>query len=529
MAAISEQGTCRESQRHGSRDSKRYIAETYYKQATALLTRGAYADSEKYLREVVRLWPEHAGAWNNLGTTAWHQGRVEEAEVCYRRGLALDSDDFGILNNLGNALWEQGKPAEALPYYRQALEVCPDSPETRMNLGVALSDVGEFEEALAWIGASLRDRPDSAEAIDNLGVTLARQGRWDEAMLCYEEALRLHPDFPESRRNRAYAWLARGDYARGWPEYEWRLRCRNHRGLTANRPRWNGEDLAGRAILLHAEQGFGDTLQFIRFAPLVKERGGRVLIWCPNPLIRLVARCPGVDRVLDANSPIPDFQLHAPLMSLPAILGTRLDTLPDVVPYLSADAGTIERWRPLVERCLARDNRAETNAETAPDRIIKVGIAWQGNSRNRADRWRSFPLRSLAPLAEVPGVRLISLQKSEGTEQLAELQGRFTVSELHVPSTGDGQDRRDFLDTAAIIHHLDLVVTPESAIAHLAGSLGVEVWTALAAVADWRWLIDRDDSPWYPSMTLFRQTTAGDWAGVFDRMARNLRLQSVIR
>jgi Flp pilus assembly protein TadD len=527
MTRISEAVGREKAPRSGTVGSSAYIATAYYKQATALLIRGHHAESEKYLREVLRIWPEHAGALNNLGTAVWHQGRAEEAEAYYRRGLGLEPDNFDIVNNLGNALWKQGKPAQAVPYYRQALGLCPDSPEARMNLGVALSDVGEFDEALHWIRASLQDRPHSAEAIDNLGMTLARQGRWDEAMLCYEQALRLHPDLPEARRNRAYAWLVRGDFERGWPEHEWRLKCRNHVGLTANRPRWTGEDLAGRTILLHAEQGFGDTLQFIRFVPPVKARGGRVVVWCPNPLIRLVARCPGVDQVLDTSTPIPDFQLHAPLMSLPALLGTRMDNLPNDVPYLSADSQAIERWRPIVERCIAREDRDETAQGSRSRPVIKIGIAWQGNSLNRVDRWRSIPLRYFAHLAEVPGVRLISLQKGEGTEQLAELAGQFPVAELHDASTADGQDRRDFLDTAAVIRHLDLVVTLESAVAHLAGSLGVKVWVALAAVADWRWMIDRDDSPWYPTMTLFRQSTPGDWDDVFRRMARGLKEQSI--
>ncbi|MGP0063205.1 MAG: tetratricopeptide repeat protein [Isosphaeraceae bacterium] len=522
MAGILEQRKRRDHRRSETDAPGRFIAETYYKQATALLTRGVYAESEKYLREALRVCPEHAGAWNNLGTAVWQQGRVEEAETCYRRGLSLEPEDHGILNNLGNALWQQGKPDEAVPYYRQALASCPDTPETLMNLGVALSDVGKFDEAMDRIRDSLRLRPDSPEAIDNLGMTLARQGRWDEAMACYEQALRLHPDFPEARRNRAYAWLARGDYERGWPEYEWRLRCRNHVGLTANRPRWNGEDLAGRTILLHAEQGFGDTLQFIRFATMVQDRGGRVMVWCPNPLIRLVAGCPGVDHVLTPSEPLPDFQVHCPLMSLPAVLGTRMDTLPNGVPYLSADTETTERWRPIVERCVSGTNHGETAHKTGPSRVLKIGIAWQGNPRNRIDRWRSLPLRHFAHLARLPGVRLISLQKGDGTEQIAELAGRFPVAEFHDASAGDGLHRRDFLDTAAIMRHLDLVVTLESAVAHLAGALGVRVWVALAAVADWRWLMDRDDSPWYPTMTLFRQSEPGDWDGVFRRIARDI-------
>ena len=526
MAGISEQGVRKEYRRSGARDSGAYIAETYFEQATALLKRGVYAESEKYLREVLRIWPEHAGALNNMGTAVWQQGRVEEAEAYYRRGLRLEPDDFGILNNLGNALWEQGKPAQAVQYYRRALEFCPDSPETQMNLGVALSDVGEFDEALGWIRDSMRYRPDSPEAIDNLGLTLARQGKWDEAILCYEQALRLRPNYPEARRNRAHAWLAHGDYERGWPEYEWRLRCRNHRGLTVNRPRWTGEALAGHAILLHAEQGIGDTLQFLRFAPAVERRGGRVIVACPEPLVEIVARCPGVAHVQEATLPVSDCQVHSPLLSLPAVLGTTAVSLAADVPYLSADVATIERWRPIVERVVAPFESRNKDRAAGRGRVLRIGIAWQGSSRNRVDRWRSFPLRRLARVGEIPGVCLISLQKGEGTEQIADLDGRFPVALLEDPAGGN-EDRRSLLDTAAVMHHLDLVITPDSAIAHLAGSLGVRVWLALPAVAEWRWLTDRDDSPWYPTMTLFRQSTPGDWDGVFRRMACDLEEESV--
>jgi hypothetical protein len=286
-------------------------------------------------------------------------------------------------------------------------------------------------------------------------------------------------------------------------------------------PRWDGGELRGRTILLHAEQGLGDTLQFIRFATLVKKRGPRVLVACPEPLMRIVSRCAGVDHVVDWKSTLPESDVHAPLLSLPAILGTSIATLPAEVPYLSADAETIETWRPVVTRALALAGDA-TNDDSDPARTFKVGIAWQGNRVNSVDRWRSFPLLHFGRLAEVPGVRLISLQKGEGTEQLAGLSGQFRVANLN-GEDGGKEDCRDFLDTAAVMSQVDLVVTPETAVAHLAGSLGVPVWVVLSAVGDWRWMLDRDDSPWYPSMRLFRQTTPGDWDGVFERMACTLR------
>jgi Flp pilus assembly protein TadD len=498
-----------------------FIATLYFNQATGLLRRGAFAESEAYLHEVLRLWPDHPGALNNLGTAVWQQGRGDEAEAHYRRALELAADDFAVLNNLGNALWEQSRPAEAVEYYNSALRVQADSPETQMNLGVALSDLGEFDEALRWLQESLQRRPASPEALDNLGMTLARMGRWDEALSYYEQALFLRPEYPEAHRNRAYAWLARGDLARGFPEYEWRLKCRNYRGLVVDRPRWRGEALVGRSILLHSEQGLGDTLQFMRFASLVKARGARIVVACPEPLVRLLARARAVDHAQDWKSSLPACDIQFPLISLPAILGATLENLPADVPYLAADAPTIERWGAWLTRQCDGRIQALRDRGYAPQRVVKIGIAWQGNPLNRVDRWRSFPLRLFAHLATVPGAMLVSLQKGHGTDQLAGLEGRFPVIVPHDLDDPEHDDR-DLLDTAALMSHLDLVVTPESAVAHLAGSLGVKVWVALAANSDWRWLFDREDSPWYPTMTLFRQATPGDWDGVFERMAQRL-------
>jgi hypothetical protein len=309
-------------------------------------------------------------------------------------------------------------------------------------------------------------------------------------------------------------WLALGDWERGWEEAEWRLKCRNPPGFRVSHPRWTGENLGGRPVLLHWEQGLGDTLQFIRFAPQVAERDARVWVYCQPPLARLVARCEGVDRVFDGTSPLLPFEVHAPLMSVPAILGTTLASLPPT-PYLSADAAIIECWRHKLGRTLNVSDLAS---------VYKIGIAWQGNPQNRIDRWRSFPLEMLAPLAQIPGVRLISLQKDAGTEQIAALGGRFPVATLDGESDGT-QDRRDFLDSAAVIGLLDLVVTPETAVAHLAGALGAKCWVALCHVGDWRWMVDGDQTPWYPHSRLFRQSKMGVWDDVFDRMARVLRIE----
>jgi Tfp pilus assembly protein PilF len=486
-----------------------YASVTYFQQGTELLKSGSYADAEFYLRESLRMRADDPDTLNNLGTAVWQQGRISEADSYYRRAYQIKSKDFAIVNNLGNSLWEQHRLDEAAEYYRRALELERESPETWMNLGVLLTDLGRCDEAIACIKESLRLRPESHEAVANLGATLARLGNWDEAMVCYDRAIRMQQYYPEAHRCRALALLADGDYVRGWAEYEWRLRCRKHVGYSPSCPRWNGEDLQGKALVLHSEQGLGDALMFLRFASLVKERGAKVLVACPAQSVRLVATCKDVDAVSDGRTPFPHFDLHAPLLSLPWMFGITLSTIPAGIPYVCADSETIAAWRPVVHRALGCDSLGD---------CFKIGVAWQGNPLHRADLCRSFPLGELAPLAAVPGVRLLSLQKDDGVDQLQDLAGRFPVAAL-TDSTAGGADRRDLLDTAAVISQLDLVVTPDTAIAHLAGSLGARVWLALPAVAEWRWLKDREDSPWYPTMRLFRQSKPGDWHGVFGRMA----------
>jgi tetratricopeptide (TPR) repeat protein len=476
--------------------------ETYFNLGATLLALRLFDEAAACFRHVLGLLPDDPATLNNLGTALWELGRLDEAEAHYRQALRLRPDDPNTLNNLGNALWEQGRTEEASAIYREALRLRPDSAEMRMNLGVALSGEGNLDEALAEIRQALRLRPDWPSGLLGLGMTLGRQGKLDEALDVYEQALRLQPDYPEVRRNRAMAWLARGDFARGWPEYRWRWKCRGQRWPLFDRPVWEGEDLSGRTILLIAEQGMGDTLQFIRYAPLVKQRVGKVVMVCPDPLVRLLARTPGVDQVVARGSALPEFDVYAPLLDLPAILGTTLETIPAEIPYLFADPEEVDRRR----------------HELGPDPAFRIGIAWQGNPRYPLDRKRSFPLARFAPLARRPGVRLISLQNGPGTEQLRTLDESFPVLDLDRQGRGLG----DFLDTSAVLKNLDLVVSPDLSVAHLAGGLGVRVWLALPFVAEWRWLADRDDSPWYPSMRLFRQSRPDEWDEVFRRITNSI-------
>jgi hypothetical protein len=312
----------------------------------------------------------------------------------------------------------------------------------------------------------------------------------------------LKQEASEAHFGLAAALLLQGRFAEGWPEYEWRLKGKDQPKRDLRSPAWDGSDLNGRSILLLTEQGMGDTLQFIRYAKIVKERGGVVTLGCPEPLIRLLSSCPYLDRVASELSQ-EGFDCHAQLMSLPRLLGTTLETIPAEVPYLSADPSLIESWR---QRLAAYPG-------------LKIGINWQGNPKYAGDRQRSIPLAHYEPLARVSGVTLISLQMGFGTEQIAQVADRFQVVTL-----GDDVDHTAgaFMDTAAVMKCLDLIITSDTSTPHLAGALGVPVWMATPFSPDWRWFLSREDSPWYPTMRLFRQPSRGDWDSVFVRMAEDL-------
>ncbi|MHB1425852.1 MAG: tetratricopeptide repeat protein, partial [Gemmataceae bacterium] len=399
----------------------------------------------------------------------------------------------------------------ALPHYREALRLRPDYAKAHINYGVALVARGDLEEALRFLNEGVRLSPDSAEAHSSLGTALCSQGRLDDALAEYEQAIDLKADYAEAHWNRALVRLLRGDLERGWPDYEWRWRCTRRSPVPDfTQPRWDGGPLQGRTILLHAEQGLGDTLHFVRYAPLVKACGGRVIVQCQAALIPLLRRSPGIDELAPWGEPSPPFDVQTPLMSLPGLFHTTLETVPADIPYLFADPDLAAHWQRQLSVVSGR----------------RIGITWQGSPRHHWDCHRSVPLSAFEPLAQIDGVQLISLQQGHGVEQLRHWQGRTPVLQ-----PGDFVDRANgpFMDTAAILCNLDLVIAVDTALAHLAGGLGVPVWLALHHTPDWRWLLERADNPWYPTARLFRQPAPGDWASVFGRIADWLRCQFLMK
>jgi tetratricopeptide (TPR) repeat protein len=504
--ALAEQGQHEEAVacfRHVLGD-KPEAAATWHNLGVALAQQGRWDEAVHSLEKALQLQPDYVEALYNLGSVLQQAGRRGEAIARFRECLRRRPDHAGASNNLGLALTEEGAPHEAVVVLRQAVRLRPELKEAHNNLGLALTDLGRFTEAESSFDQALRLDGGYAEAHSNLGNAYKEQGRLEEALACYEQALRLTPDAPSTHYNRSLALLQKGDYEHGWPAYEWRWRRKQAVSRTFARPRWDGMPAPEKTILLWCEQGLGDTLQFVRYAALVKRKVGRVVLECPPALVPLLSSCAGVDRVVAEREALPDFDVQAPLMSLPALCGTTtLTTVPAEVPYLRVDAGRVKSWR---ERLAA-------------DCGLRIGLVWQGNPRHPWDRHRSVPLASLEPLARVEGVRLFGLQKGPGREQIEEVARCFAVVDLggELDETGGA-----FLDSAAVMQSLDLVVSVDTAAAHLAGALGVPVWMALSRIADWRWLRERGDSPWYPSMRLFRQKELGDWRSVFTVMAGEL-------
>jgi tetratricopeptide (TPR) repeat protein len=453
---------------------------------------GRYAEAAEHYRHVIRVEPNHGLAQTNLGRALRDVGRLEEAIEHGRNGVALLPQSAEAHANLAIALQDAGRSEDAVAAFRESLRLFPDSAENQNYLGAALQALGRYAESVACHRRSIALKPDYVEAHHNLATALEGLGDVPAADASYGRAIALRPDCAESHWNRGLLWLRQGDLPRGWPGWEWRWRLPGWPQRTFDRPRWDRSDLRGRTILLHAEQGLGDSLQFIRYAPLIQARGGRVVVEVPPPLRRLLTHSPGIDDLVTRGEPLPPFDVEAPLTSLGGIFNTTLATIPASVPYLFADDADVERWR----KELGTDG-------------IKIGLVWQGNPGYKRDYVRSAPLAAFASLAAVPGVRLFSLQKGAGSEQLAGVS--FEVVDL-------ANRLSDFADTAAALRELDLVVTVDTAVAHCGGGLGVPTWILLPFLSDWRWLTNREDSPWYPSVRLFRQPRPGDWTSVFGQV-----------
>jgi tetratricopeptide (TPR) repeat protein len=468
-----------------------------------LLDRGDAAAALATLQRANQLRPNNPELLGLLGAALAQVKKHEEAAKCFSAVLAQQPNLATARNGMGIALAGLKRLDEAIASFREALRLQPNFPEAYNNMGNSLRELGRLDDSCSALEEAIRLRSDYAEAYNNLGITVALKNHLAEACRRYSQAIEHNPEHADAHKNLGLTLLKLGDFQRGWREFEWRWKCRDFTPRKSTIPAWEGEPLEGKAILLYAEQGFGDTIQFVRYAPLFKARGARVTVECQAPLVALIKSCAGIDEVIAAGAtpPVHDFEL--PFMSLPRVFETTVDTVPASTPYLAADPHLVERWR----------------KELADLEGFKIGIVWQGSKNYISDNTRSFPLQLFEPLARVAGIRLISLQKGLGSEQIAELGDLFSVTDLG-PRIDLGDDA--FVDTAAVMKNLDLVITADTATGHLSGALGVPVWTALAFSHDYRWLFGREDSPWYPTVRLFRQDQPGAWGPVFERMASAL-------
>jgi tetratricopeptide (TPR) repeat protein len=441
--------------------------------------------------------PNHADALNNRGNTLLALNRFDEALESYDCALAARPNFAEALSNRGSALEKINRLDEALASYDRALALRPDFVDALYNRGNVLKALKRYGEALASYDRAITLRPGYADAHNNHGQVLRELMRYDEALASYDRAMVLQPNNIMAHCNAASLRLLLGDFSRGWTDYEWRWMKESV--VLANRilpqPLWRGGDaIAGKTILLHSEQGLGDTIQFCRYVPLVAARGAQVIFEVQKPLRMLMTGLAGVAQVITKGSPLPEFDIHCPLLSLPLAFGTQLETIPSASAYLTAPPQHSINWQ------------TRLGAKRRP----RIGLAWSGSAGHERDRERSIGLRALLPLLDAEAT-FVSLQKEVRADDAIVLKERGDIFQV-------GDELRDFCDTAAVISQLDLVISVDTSVAHLAGALGAPVWILVTYVPDWRWLLNRDGSPWYPTARLFRQPYINDWESVIARV-----------
>ena len=461
---------------------------------------GKLDEAEAAYRNVLEVLPENTVALHHLGVVAYQRGQMDVAETRIREALALEPDNADILANLSLVLKADGRLDEAMVACHRVLSLAPQHYAAHNNLANILRSLGRTEEALPHYDAAIRHNPNSAGLYHNKGLALHDLCRLEEAKDPLEQAVKLAPDNADFHFDLARTLLMSGDWVRGWKEYEWRRRMGEFGAVAEpDLPRWTGALQPDKVLLVHAEQGLGDTFQFLRFVALARAKVGHVVLVVPPQLKKLAATVSGVDAVYGYGEALPFCHLQIPLLSLPAVLGTTVETLPKAAPYLKADAVRMKRWK---------EWRGQYYG-------LMVGLAWQGNTKARSDAGRSLHLTQLQELFSLPGMNFVALQKGEAAEQVRQMPKGLS---LHLPPEPFDEGPNGFADTAALMEQCDLVVTTDTSIAHLAGALGRPTFVMLKHVPDWRWMLERADSPWYPGMRLFRQKAPGDWGSVVSTL-----------
>ncbi|MEA2975264.1 MAG: hypothetical protein QOF19_784 [Alphaproteobacteria bacterium] len=467
----------------------------------ALLDLKRYSEALAFAKRAAACNPGDVNAWNNLGCALHNLGRNPEALFALDKALACNPDHIDTQFNRANVLRALERLDETVAAYEQVLSLQPQHLRALNNFGNLLVELERCETALALFDRAVALAPRDAMTLNNRGIALQALNRPLEAIACYERALAIEPQHADASYNEGFARLTLGDLRNGWPKYEFRFDkiqpSPPRRGFP--QPTWRGESFGGRKLLLHAEQGIGDTLQFVRYVPLIANTDGEVILEVQRDLTALLSQIKGVSRLAIRDEPLPEFDIQCPLLSLPLIFRTELDTIPAKIPYIEVPEDRIKKWK----------------HRLPPRKDMRVGVAWAGNPQFKADRGRSIGLARFAPLLSQAGVQFVSLHREVRAEHAGILQSLPQL--IHF-----GEELEDFADTAAVISQLDLVISSDTSIVHLAGAMGVPVWILLKFSADWRWMLGSENSPWYPTAKLYRQPKLGDWESVIERVREDL-------
>ena len=474
-------------------------AEALFRRATESRARGQKLEAARFLFEAVKIQPAYFDAVYNLGLVLQELDRISEAVSCYEQALRLNPDSAPAWNNLGVAHHKAGRSAQAVECHRRAIGLEPAVSSHYNNLAYALRGMDRPTEAIQEIQTALQFDPSSWTLKLNLGDALREAGRIDESIAVYEELLQAEPSLAEAHFGRAFSLLVAGDMARGWEEYEWRWCMKDHAAPREfPQAAWQGGEVKGLRLFVHAEQGAGDCIQMARYLPELARRGARVILECSGSLVRLLRTMEGVEQVIAKGDTLPAFDRSCALMSLPRCLKTTVDSIPASVPYLAGPGHTPKL--PHVSGAVGSD--------------LKIGLVWAGNPSLLNDRHRSIPLEIFQPLLARTKATFYSLQVRQGSASAPNPPESKLVDLSPLI--------RDYADTAALVDQLDLVISVDTSVAHLAGALGRPIWLLLPFAPDWRWLLGRADSPWYPTMRLFRQPQPGDWAAVVRQVESGL-------
>lgn len=520
--------------------------EALCKHANGLFTAEEYEEAIAFYKQALALNPTCAQIFFNLGQALYHAKKYPEALYAYKKTVQHKNDHFRAYVQIAKIMMDVKQTNDAIAPLKQALILEPNNPDARLLLARAYTEKNRFNEGIDVLQAGLELEPghinmrfelaniynivnrldeslaiyedldcllpNNPSIIYNIAFTHKKFDDMEKAIPYYNRVLELDPNHSEALFSRGLAYLMIGDFEKGWHGYEWRYSRPSQGSLrTYEQPRWDGSDLQGKTILIHAEQGLGDTFQFIRYAKLVKEKNGTVIVAVQKPLVTLMKRCKYIDQVISLDETPPHFDVHSPMLSLPYALKTTIDTIPLEIPYIHPDEKLIQEWK----------------EKLAADKNFKVGICWQGNDNYATPMLRttvaqkSVHPKEFAPICQVRGVSVYSLQKTTGTDQLKDIPDSMHI----INFDGDfDQSHGRFMDTAAVIKNLDLVITVDTSISHLASALGTPTWILLPNPSDWRWMTNRTDSPWYPNIVrLFKQPTPGDWPSMMQEAAVELK------